>query len=390
MNKNELSDYLLNNLQLFEKTSKIEVKEIGDGNINYVFRVRSESGKSFVVKQFDTLLRSSMRPLSTKRSRLEYESMKWKSEFVPDMIPKLFHYDENLSLIVMEDIGPYSNLRELLIDGKVYSHLAGSISSFLAYTLIPMTDLVLERSEKKDKVGFFLNPELCDISEDLVFTEPYYDYKGRNRITEGNEEFVSRRLYDNEEIKSHVLYLKDRFMNYAQTLLHGDFHTGSIFTSEDGMKVIDHEFAFYGPLGYDCGNIFANIAFPIVRRMVIKEECTSIEDLLISTFDLTLEKLNAVFDEFVKDKFSSNRLFKNSYIKSIISDSIGYMGTELIRRIVGDAKVIDITTISNINCRIKAERIVIDSAIHLIMNRENIESGREIVDVIKKYYGDYK
>ena len=34
-------------------------------------------------------------------------------------------------------------------------------------------------------------------------------------------------------------------MNNAQALLHGDLHTGSIFANEQGVKVIDPEFAFY-------------------------------------------------------------------------------------------------------------------------------------------------
>jgi 5-methylthioribose kinase len=43
-------------------------------------------------------------------------------------------------------------------------------------------------------------------------------------------------------------------MNNAQALIHGDLHTGSILIKEDSMKVIDPEFAFYGPMGYDIGN----------------------------------------------------------------------------------------------------------------------------------------
>lgn len=49
------------------------------------------------------------------------------------------------------------------------------------------------------------------------------------------------------------------FMTRAQSLIHGDLHTGSIFINEESTKVFDPEFCFYGPMGYDIGNVIANM-----------------------------------------------------------------------------------------------------------------------------------
>jgi 5-methylthioribose kinase len=111
----------------------------------------------------------------------------------------------------------------------------------------------MDRAEKKERVSRFTNIELCDITEDLVFTEPYYNYKNRNVILAENQDFVESNLYNNERLKAEVGILRDEFMNHAQALIHGDLHSGSIFANEDGIKVIDPEFAFYGPMGYDVG-----------------------------------------------------------------------------------------------------------------------------------------
>ena len=83
-------------------------------------------------------------------------------------------------VIVMEDISEYKNLRKELLEGKIFPKLADEISSFLVDTLLPTTDLVLDSAMKKDRVKKFTNKELCDISECLVFREPYVDDKGRN------------------------------------------------------------------------------------------------------------------------------------------------------------------------------------------------------------------
>ena len=42
-------------------------------------------------------------------------------------------------------------------------------------------------------------------------------------------------------------------------LLHGDLHTGSIMAEAGKTMVIDPEFAFYGPMGFDIGALLANL-----------------------------------------------------------------------------------------------------------------------------------
>ena len=43
--------------------------------------------------------------------------------------------------------------------------------------------------------------------------------------------------------------------------MHGDLHTGSIMTNGSDAKVIDHEFVFYGPAGFDLGLLMAGYLF---------------------------------------------------------------------------------------------------------------------------------
>lgn len=235
----EAKKYAVEVLHYFEKEEDLEAIEIGDGNINYVFKVWNPStNKSVIIKQADTVLRSSGRPLDMHRNKIEAEILRIEGELAGLFVPEIYHYDENMYALSMEDI-----------------------STFLAETLLPTTDLVMDRKEKKERVQLFTNPELCDISEDLVFTEPYNDYKKQNIIPEGNLEFVNEKLYEDKELHAQVGILRNRFMNVAQALVHGDLHSGSIFSNEQGIKVIDPEFAFYGPMGYDVGNVIGNLIF---------------------------------------------------------------------------------------------------------------------------------
>ena len=48
-------------------------------------------------------------------------------------------------------------------------------------------------------------------------------------------------------------------MTSAQALIHGDLHTGSIMLTTDDTRVIDPEFAFIGPIGFDVGAVIGNL-----------------------------------------------------------------------------------------------------------------------------------
>lgn len=61
--------------------------------------------------------------------------------------------------------------------------------------------------------------------------------------------------------------------------------------------------------------------------------------------DLFVEKYNKVFDEYVTETMAKVPGFKEWYLEGILSDTAGVAGLESIRRTVGMANVIDITTI---------------------------------------------
>jgi len=387
MNTDDVKEYVIHK-GFFDTDAQLVCSEIGDGNINYVFKVIDEkTGKSLVIKQADKLLRSSGRPLDLHRSKIEAEILRIEGTLAPSMVPKVYHYDEALCALVMEDISSYKNLRTQLLEGRTFLHFAETISEFLAATLIPTTDLVIGRAEKKERVKLFTNIELCDITEDLVLTDPYYDYKKRNIITQGNEDFVETHLYRNEALQAQAGMLRNAFMNNAQALLHGDLHSGSIFINDTGIKVIDPEFAFYGPIGYDIGNVIGNMFFALAHKSFCEPSNTAFiswaEQCIADIVDLTETKLAKKYDECVHFPLYTGG-FKESYLADIKADSLGFAGTEMIRRVVGDTKVAELTSVKDGTVKIQMERALILTAENLIIKRRENLSGKDIVNLFKK------
>ena len=398
MDEEAIKVYVAEKLKLFENIEDIKVSEIGDGNINYVFRAEDiKSKKSVVIKQADKLLRSSGRPLDVDRNRIEAEVLKFYGEVASDYVPKIYHYDEVMCALTMEDISEYENLRHGLMKKKIYKNFAEDITTFMVNTLISTMDIVMNPWKKKEDVKKYINIELCDITEKLVFTDPYTNHFGTNIVLDESSEFVKKEIYDDEELVFEAGKLKYKFMNNPQSLLHGDLHSGSIFVTESKTKVIDPEFAFYGPIGYDLGNVVGNLFFSYIHSDIVMSDevekrsyLSYLETTIAEIMDKFTEKFGRAYDEKVIDPMAKNPLYKRWMIASILEDAAGMAGTEIIRRTIGDSKVKEIESIESIEARVYMDKFLILLGKRLIKDRYIINMGKDyinLIDEVKKYLG---
>ncbi len=393
MKAEDVPGYVQEKLSYFDESASLECKEIGDGNLNYVFRVKDPaSGKSIIVKQAGEALRiSAEMRVSTDRGRIEAKILGIQDSYAPGLVPKVYLYDGTMCAMVMEDMTGHTMMRTALLKHEIYPKFADHVTTFMANSLLRTTDIVMGHKEKKELVKSFINPDLCEITEDLVYSEPFIDYNHRNNVFPPNAEFVKKELYGDEALHLEAAKLKFEFMNNAQSLIHGDLHTGSVFINKEHTYIFDPEFAFFGPMGYDVGNIIANMFFAwcngdaTIEDEKEKEEfcgwcLTTISDIV----DLFIEKYNQVFDEYVTETMAKVPGFKEWYLEGILSDTAAVAGLESIRRTVGMANVIDITRIPDEEKRARAEKIIITLAKNYIMNRRSFRCGADYLKAIKE------
>ncbi len=390
MGEQDAIDYAREQTDCFAKEAVLNASEIGDGNINYVFKVWDVStGHSIIIKHADVLLRSSGRELDVNRNRIEANILKLEARYAPGLVPEVYKYDPVMCVMVMEDVSDYKNLRTELLARKTFPRLADDITTFMVNTMLPTTDLVMKPSEKKDQVKEFTNKDLCDISEDLVFTEPYVDYKSRNIILPDNLSFVERELYQDHALICEVAKLKNNFKNNAQALIHGDLHSGSIFANQHGTKVLDPEFAFYGPMGYDLGNVIGNLFFAWANAWATEQDPDRytaftkwIGDTICEVVTLFKTKFLALYREIVTDPVSKSEDYMMWYLHSILADASGSAGLEIIRRVVGDSKVADITQIPVGPQRLEAERLLVKVGKQMIFARTTMTEASHYRNVL--------
>ena len=390
VHEGNIKEYLLGISGLFPDNASLQVFEIGDGNINFVYRIVDElSGKSVIVKQAQPYLRSSGkdRNLTTDRIRIESEVMKIQGQICPDLVPKIYHQDMAEALFIMEDLSDHEIMRKGLIQGKRYPHFPEHIGTFMAHTLYKTSDFTLEAKEKKAMQARFINPEMCEITEKLVFTVPYYDDQ-TTRYMPGSEE-AGVALRSNEPLKKEVAKLKEAFLTSAQALIHGDLHTGSLFVTETSTKAIDQEFAYYGPMGFDVGAVLGNLVLNYAAHEYHSPDPTarqSFRNYLLETIQeiwyVFAREFNRLWLEGNQEVTAQAQGYREDYVDRLFADSLGFAGCKIIRRI-GRAQVEDFTAIADRDVRAKAERLALKLGETLIMERHNFPSIEAVIERIR-------
>ncbi|MEL7657061.1 MAG: S-methyl-5-thioribose kinase, partial [Bacillota bacterium] len=214
MKTEDIAEYVQEKLKFFPEGARLECKEIGDGNLNYVFRLKdADTGRSVIVKQAGESLRiSAEMKLSTDRGRIEAKILGIQGQYAPGLVPEVYLYDDVMCALSMQDMVGHTMMRTGLINHETYPLFADHISTFLVNSLLLTTDVVMGHKEKKENVKAFINPDLCEISEDLVFSEPFIDYNNRNNVFPANKEFIQKELYDDKKLHLEAAKCKFDFM----------------------------------------------------------------------------------------------------------------------------------------------------------------------------------
>jgi 5-methylthioribose kinase len=386
LSEDHAKEYALNLSNLFPADAQLISREIGDGNLNLVFHLQDRtSGKSVIFKQALPYARvvGESWPLTLDRARIESEVLIKQRELCPALVPEVYHYDSELALTIMEDLSDHVILRKGLTDGNQYPLLAEDIGHFLARTLFYQSDFHLTPDVKKSLVSQFINPELCKITEDLVFTDPYYDAETNsfNPLILQDVQYI----WEDRELKKEIAQLKYKFLTSAETLIHGDLHTGSIFVTEKSTKVIDPEFAYYGPMGFDIGAVLANLILNYAAQ-----EAHIKDNQERDTFHAyLLESIDSIWDTFEKefrllsaqesnDLSLKDPLFIDQFLLQVKGDAFGFAGCKVLRRVIGLASVADLESISDPELRAQSERLALYIGRQLVLNRTSWSTAQSL------------
>ncbi|MBT8365814.1 MAG: S-methyl-5-thioribose kinase [Deltaproteobacteria bacterium] len=406
LNSKSVIDYLKGRPALeavIPQRDSLVAKEVGDGNLNLVFIIQSQDdpGRAAVLKQALPYLRvaGDSWPLTRERMRFETQALLKHNELAPGLVPIVYDFDEDMSLVVMEYLGNHEIMRKPLVERQKFPHFVDHISTFMARSLFFTSDLYLTGVAKKEMQAKFINPHLCKIQEDFVFTNPYMESPENNWNPEIDAEVQAVRA--NGQLKLALAEMKASYMTSGQALIHSDLHTGSIMVNKTDTRVIDPEFAFYGPMGFDVGAVLENLVLnylshyahtpdPDARaayqtylleivRDIWNEFARKFEDIWVANNQGEL--MQAKFWDFPAGEQAFAE-FRRRYIQKILLDTAGHGGAKMLRRMMGIVNIWDITSIEDLQKRAVCERLAIKIGSRWILEREKISSVDDLVRIV--------
>jgi 5-methylthioribose kinase len=373
LNPKNIPDYLRKRQQeigIFESGAEIVTEEIGDGNLNFVFRVydANEPSNSIILKQAPPYIKILGPSFELTPDRLTYESraLEVYNQLVPAYAPHQKYFDPENYVIGMADLKGYRILRSDLIEGIVNLRVPEHIARFMAITHSRTHVRNLSPEVIENYASCFKNRVMQGITADYVFTKPYID-DPTNFHTEGLESYVNA-LKSDQQLLAQIDHFKRIFCDSEQGLTHGDLHTGSVMVLGDSAKVIDAEFVFYGSVGFDLGLFWANYLLAYCSHVGNDAGRVQLKDAILRTW----ETYEAAFE-------MDDAELKTESLKQIFDESVGFAGVEMMRRLIGAAHVADIEGISDIEKKLSIETNALEFGRKLVKNHDDIRTVSELV-----------
>ncbi|WP_165790775.1 S-methyl-5-thioribose kinase [Pleomorphomonas carboxyditropha] len=382
------------------------IRDVADGNLNSVFLVDGPHG-GLCVKQALPYARIHGEgwPLDINRAIYENAYSERLAPHVGALAPEILHFDAEQFVIVMEKLEPHIILRRALIDGVRYPKVPAAVADYIARASFFTSDLAASFEAKAADVALFSrNLSLQRISADLIFTDPYQTV-WRNKVIEPHLAAWGDAFRSDLDIKTAVARLRAIYFTKTQSLIHGDLHSGSVMVTADDTRVIDGEFAWVGPSGFDVGNFIAHYAmawFAKARQPGDPAERAGFRDIIaedIVTFHETFRRRFLDIwrtednggDAYPAAHFAgpagAARLesLRQAYLDDIFRDAIGFLALKIIRRVLGYAQIADFLVIAEPEAQARAKAGALALARSLLLHPDRYPDIAAIVGALPRF-----
>lgn len=232
-----------------------KVETAGEGNMNLVQRVYTNK-RSFILKQSRPWVEKFPQiNAPAERSIIEgqfYSLVKIKKD-LSKFFPDLYFKDEASGILILEDLGEASDYLDIY-------NLEVDIEKTDVLDLLKILSLLHESLNVNTTSERIYNRSMRALNAEHIFNFPFRkDNKfDLDEIEYGLQKHADKLKEDNSLLDK-IQRLKEIYLDDGDYLLSGDFYPGSWLNTEDGVKIIDPEFCFFGPAEFDLGIFKAHL-----------------------------------------------------------------------------------------------------------------------------------
>lgn len=348
LNIKNIKKYLfsLEFIQKIHMYEKLEVVDISNG-INLVFLISfyKNSHPKIVLKQALSFFREhKYESISQNRLDAEIQAYEVLHKHIPEQLPQIYYTSKDMKIIIMQYIDGALCLEDLFCYKIKHPTLTKDVAHFLSKSLFHTSSFCLTTPKKKELIDIFnKNSEICALTEMYVFTDSFPSKK--HTTNHSSKHFLHEILYIDKELQKSILELKYKFMTRSDSLIHGDFKSGCFLLTEKKTYIIDFEFAFVGPFGYDMGSFFYSLIAAAVSHSLYENSLSYQEwllDAIIETFEYFESEFKSIFLLEKNGVFiSANNIdatlfdeFRNHIIEEFLQESIAYAAVQMSAKMI--------------------------------------------------------
>ncbi len=300
-------------LGLVQAGEPIALEPAGDGNINWVRRVRvgGAQPRSFVLKQARPALeRFPQYQAPTERLVFEARYFELAAPLDADGVcPRVLGFDEANRVLALEDLSGAERLDVALARGADVAERIATLARLLGR---------VHRATAGDAslVARFENAGMQRLHGDHIFALPYQasDFGLSPRI-----EAAAAEIRRDRELVALAARAYERYLTPRGALVHADVQAGNVLLpASGGVKLLDAEIAHVGDPAFDVGTLLAHLALPAIARGVER----SARPLLARAWRSYAEARDG---------------------GPALAEAVRYAGLELIRRTIGAARAAAVT-----------------------------------------------
>ncbi|MCF2911035.1 S-methyl-5-thioribose kinase [Pseudoalteromonas sp. DL2-H2.2] len=382
-------EYINNQGDLFPPDANLSCNKFSNDKLYLVFRITDQHQRSVILKQArpDAHDTGAGWPQALERARIEASTLRRHGKVCPAQTVRMLHHDSEQAIIILEDLGHLHVLRTELNAGRTFANLGRDAARYLATTSFYHSDFYLAPEDKKALIQSFTNPQLCSITETVFFDDPYRG-SARDPYTDALHNEVNK-LRQNTALKLAVARLRHSFQSSSQTLVHGNIHSGSLFVDDTTTKFTDPKFAFFGPIGLDLGCFIGNLLLNFCAqhgRIKAASKRRDMHTYLLRTIDICLSEFEQQWVELCAQHGTGNTPqaadHVEHFVRAALQDAVGYCGSEMIRRITGQAQVSDLDEIEDAQARLRAQRLALEVGQQLILHARSCQSKNACYQLI--------
>jgi len=387
--------YIKDRTDIFSKSEILEAKifdggrQSVDGLCNHLVLLKSKTtGNSVVLKQVMPYVKALKDdgifiPLSLERINTEVSYLELIDKIFPKTVPKVYLWDKENSILVMEDLSHMKILRNEMINLKKFPEFPNQLGELLARSAFYTSEYFLSKNEKKALECYFEHSNNGSLFENLTFTGPFMNYNERGIYHKLQKDIDD--LCNHSEVLKEVAVLRAIFLDKKQALIHSDLHTSNIFVDEKSIKVFDGEYAHYGPIAYDVGRIIGSIILnyaSLVGMKGISQEKK--QDYQTYILKMIIELYNTFETSYISLCQMHCKSDKGSIdMDAILKETIGFAACSCISRVYDYGLSFDFKRIDNLEERTTGRRFVIKLSKVLLLNRLSFNTIEEVVDAIE-------